>query len=92
MTTKNGLALKIFTPVAAAVILAVLAFLYGANGRIESNAHAGDMNKIEVKRVDKKVDVLIMEQKAFREDTTEKLHAIDKGVLRIEERLKARDP
>ena len=89
---KNGTLSKIIAGVAIGVVLLILGILIQWGPAIQDNTHAASVNTNEIERVDLKVDNAIMKQEKFMEDTTEKLHDIDKGVLRIEERLKARDP
>ena len=89
---KNGAVSKIVATVAAGIVLLIVAILLKWGPAIQDNTHAAEVNRIEIKRVDGDMKDAIIEQRAFREDTREKLHAIDKGVLRIEEQLKHRSP
>lgn len=89
---KNGLLGKIIGGVATGIVLLILAILLKWGPAIQDNAHATEVNTNEIKRVDSKVDALIMEQKAFIKDTTKVVGEIKTSVAVIEERTKPHNP
>ena len=88
---KNGIVSKVISGLIVALVSCVViaSVTYGITfgSDIQANKSAVNFNKIEIKRVDKDVRTLIIEQKEFQKDTTKVLEDIKIGVARIETKL-----
>ncbi len=80
MATSNGMFFKIFIPVTVTVVLSLIvaAFGYGALSIKVEHSEIAD------KRQDEEIKTVLIQQGVM----TEKLSNIDKGVKRIEDKLK----
>lgn len=89
---KNGYISKVVATVAAGVILLIVAILLRWGPAIQDNTHAAEINTIEIKQVDKKVDRLIMKQEQFMDKTTATVSEIEKHTAAMKATVKAHHP
>lgn len=87
--SKNGLSNRVVLIVVGVIVAGAITAVIAFGPSIQDNAHAAEVNKTDIIRVDKKVDVLIMKQEKFITDTTKAVGAIETSVAVIKTQLKA---
>ena len=89
---KNGITTKVLGGSVLIIIGAIVAVMFNWGPSIQDNAHAAEVNKIQIKQVDKKVDRFIIRQEAFMDRTSKSVSEIEKHTAAMRATVKAHHP